>query len=127
MEKIRLINGNGRAYKVDLPKLSILSRYVNEVALKHIEDSTGLKFVKEAWTYDAQPTSSKQITTLLLTCDFKMQYNDNATIHNTILLKFCQNEGFRLDAICPTCAKENGIYWKTRSGRMPSYKQRLAV
>lgn len=113
METLTLINGNNQEYSVELPKLFIMAEHINEVAIGHIHENTGLGFVKTAWGYEAQPATSEQIAKLFLTYNFKTQYNNNASVHNTILLKICRNEGFQTDHICFDCCKENHIH--TRS------------
>ena len=109
METITRTNGNGRKYTVDLPKLHILNKFINEAALDHIEEDTGLRFKDAAWGYVAQPETSNQIATLIMTYNFKTQYHDNATDHNTLFLKFGLLEGFKVEAICYDCCKENHI------------------
>ena len=109
MKSLTLINGNDKKYKRNIPKLNYLGEF-NEVALKHILDNTGLKFVKDWNNYTVQPTNFKQITALLMTYNFKTQYNDNATIKNTILLKNLGVNGFKVDSICYNCCIKNDIY-----------------
>lgn len=109
METLNLFNGNGHRYKTELPKLFYLTDYINEVALKHIEKNTGLKFIKGCWGYEVKPKSSKQIIKLLLTYDFKTQYHDNNTNRNTLFLKSCGIEGFKIRTICFNCCKDNNI------------------
>jgi len=93
-----------------LPKLIILDQYINDVALKHIEDNTGLCFKKENWNYETQPTSSKQITALLMTYNFKTRYYDNWNYKNTLMLKGDHHVGFDVESICFECIKHNNIY-----------------
>lgn len=95
METITTINGNHQPNTRDLPKIRILAKEINSTALAHIEENTGLHFERTAWSYEAQPTTSAQIVALFLTYNFKTQYNDNYSIHNTMLLKFCDNDEFR--------------------------------
>ena len=109
MEKLKLINGNKQEMSKTLPKITILKQF-NDVALAHIEENTGLKFVKGAWnTSEAQPVNSWQIAALFLTYNFKTQYHDNGTNKNTLFLKYCSNEGFKVDSICFECIEENNI------------------
>lgn len=42
-EKLKLINGNKQQYEIGLPKLYIIG-YINDTALRHIEENTGLRF-----------------------------------------------------------------------------------
>ena len=109
-ETITRINGNGQPYVTPIPELVILTDSINDVALRHIEESTGLAFVRGAWNYHAQPTSSNQVVRLLGTYNFKTQYHNNASTVNTIYLRFCNNESFRARSLCYNCVKENGIH-----------------
>jgi hypothetical protein len=109
LDSLTLINGNGNPYKVSVPHLTIITDEINEVALKHIEANTGIKFEKGAWNYEAQPERFEQIAALLLTYNFKTQYHDNGTTHNTILLKFCYGSTFKTDSICFDCCEANRI------------------
>lgn len=108
METLTLINGNGQRYNKELPNLYIMGE-CNDAGLSHILENTGLVFTPYWNGYQAKPETSQQITKLLLTYNFKTQYNDNATIHNTILLKWCNDAGFKVDAICYNCCKKNCI------------------
>lgn len=109
METISLFNGNEQRYKQEMPRLFICTSNINDVALNHIKKNTGLNFVKGGWGYQATPKTSKQVLKLLLTYDFKTQYNDNVSIKNTILLKWVDNAGFRADTICFKCCEYNNI------------------
>ncbi len=108
-ETLTMINGNKQQYTIGLPKLFILTDIINDIALQHIFDETGLNFIKKCGGYEAQPENSQQIVKLFLTYNFKTQYNDNATIGNTILLKDDHHIGFKVDSICYDCCKENYI------------------
>lgn len=110
MEQITLINGNHRPYTLDLPKVVLLMDNINDVALAHIKENTGLEFVKGWNRYEAQPTESKQIVALMLTYNFKTQYHNNGTVSNTIFLKSDHHVGFDVDSICYDCAAHNGIH-----------------
>ena len=110
METITRINGNRQSYTTDMPKISILAKHINDVALAHIKENTGLDFVKNNWSYDAQPTESKQIVALFLTYNYKTQYHNNLDIKNTLLLKDDHHTGFKIDSICYDCCKENHIH-----------------
>lgn len=111
MEQITTINGNKQPVTKDLPRLEILTRHgINDVALAHITENTGLTFTKTAWdNYETQPTESRQIAALFLTYNFKTQYHNNGNTKNTIFLKFCRDEGFKVDAVCFDCVKRNHI------------------
>lgn len=109
METISLLNGNNQIMNKTLPKLIILDQYINDVALDHIVNNTGLCFKKENWNYEAQPTSSKQITALLMTYNFKTRYYDNWTHKNTLMLKSDHHVGFDVESICFECVKHNNI------------------
>ena len=112
MRTVTLINGNGNPYIMNIPKLVYLTDNINDVALNHIKESTGLKFVKKWNTYEVQPTNFKQITALFMTYNFKTEYHNNATNHNIIYLKGMHNVGFKVDSICYNCCKENNVYCK---------------
>jgi len=110
METITRINGNRQPYTLDMPKLVIMTKEINETALAHITENTGLNFTRSAWWYEAQPTASAQITALILTYNFKTEYHNNASDHNTLFLKFDHHVGFKLDSICVDCCKYNHIH-----------------
>ena len=112
MEKLTLVNGNDQVINVNIPKLIILQDYINDIALNHIAKNTNLNFKKIGFSYHAQPQTSKQIASLLLTYNFKTQYHNNATTENAVYLKFCTNEGFKVDNICYDCIKRNNIHIK---------------
>ena len=109
MDKITRINGNGQPYTTDLPKIIYLTKHINDVALAHIKENTGLEFVTVSWGYEAQPTESYQIAALLMTYNFKTQYHNNASNDNTLFLKSDHHVGFKIDSVCPDCADYNGI------------------
>ena len=110
MDKITLINGNGKPYTKDLPKLVMLTKFINDVALQHIEDNTGLRFVKTTWAYEAQPTESYQIAALFMTYNFKTRMYDNGSISNSLYLKSDHHVGFDVDSICLDCCRHNHIH-----------------
>ena len=110
LKEVTLINGNGQSYNMNIPKLVYLTSNINDVALKHIKENTGLKFVKNFNTYEVQPTNFKQITALFMTYNFKTEYHNNATNHNIIFLKSMHNSGFKVDNICFDCCKKNNIH-----------------
>ena len=89
-EQITLVNGNGKKYSVGMPKIYIAESYINEVALSHILENTGLEFEKSGngYMYEAQPTSSNQIVALLLTYNYKTRYMNNSLNKNTLVLYF---------------------------------------
>ena len=107
-ETITRINGNGKPYTVTLPKLVMLSN-INDVALAHITDNTGLVFERNGSTLEAQPTTSKQIATLFLTYNFKTKYYNNGSHKNTVFLKSDHHQGFDVDSICYDCARYNHL------------------
>ena len=110
METIKTINGNGQDTVRNLPLISIVGE-MNEGGLKHIKENTGLNFVKATWeNYEAQPETSAQIVALFLTYNFKTQYHDNATNHNTLFLKGDHHIGFLVESICLDCVKHNHIH-----------------
>ncbi len=108
METLKLINGNGQQYNIGLPKIIIIGKRYNNVAMEHIYQETGLHFQGDN-NMEAQPETSQQIVKLLLTYNFKTQYHDNATNHNTLFLKGDHHTGFQVDSICFDCCKENHI------------------
>ena len=111
MEKLELINGNKQPYTIGLPRLVIVAKNINDVALAHVFENTGLNFVRRTWgNYEAQPTSSSQIAALLLTWNVKTRYYDNGTFVNTLFMKFDHHIGYDIDSICLDCCKENHIH-----------------
>ena len=110
MDTITRINGNGQPYTTDLPNLVILTKHINDAALAHIKENTGLEFTVKGWgNNEAQPTESWQVATLLMTYNFKTRYYNNASTKNTLFLKFDNHVGFDVESICPDCANHNGI------------------
>ena len=110
METITRINGNGQPYTTDLPKITILTKHINDSALARIKENTGLAFVKNGWgNYDAQPTESNQIAALLMTFNYKSRYYNNASTKNTLMLKHDHHVGFELNSVCHDCVSHNGI------------------
>jgi hypothetical protein len=109
MEILKLINGNNQPMNKELPRIVILAQF-NDIAKRHLEDNTGLVF-KDCFynSMEAQPQTSDQIVRLLLTYNFKTQYQDNATNHNTLYLKSDHHQGFHVDSICFDCIKHNNI------------------
>jgi len=110
METLTLINGNNQVMVKELPKIEILTRFLNDMAIAHIKENTGLDFIKNAWNYETQPINSNQITRLLLTYNFKTRYYDNGTFKNTLMLKFDHHVGFDIDSVCVDCLKENNVH-----------------
>lgn len=106
--ELTLINGNNRPYKIGLPKLFMLGR-INDVAMAHIHENTGLNFVEKTGGYEAQPENGNQIAALLMTYNFKTRYYNNIDTKNTIFLKNDHHVGFDVDSICEDCAKHNHI------------------
>ncbi len=110
METLTLVNGNKQVMNKELPKIIILQENINEVVIEHIAENTNLNFTKESWIgYGVQPTESRQIASLLLTYNFKTEYHDNATNHNTLFLKFCNIPGFKVESVCFDCLERNHI------------------
>ncbi len=112
METLTTINGNGHSTTRQLPELVILAKEINDIALEHVAENTGLNFLPCCGGYSAQPIESNQIARLLLTYNFKTQYHDNDTSSNTLYLKFDHHTGFKVDSICFDCCKHNGINTK---------------
>jgi hypothetical protein len=111
METLTLENGNHQSYTIELPKVVIIGGDKwNETAIYHIFTETGLNFTtRYTGSIEVQPQTSQQIVKLLLTYNFKTQYHNNATNHNTLFLKSDHHVGFQVDSICYDCAKENHI------------------
>ena len=109
METLTLINGNDQKYTRDLPKLHIIADEINDTALEHIAENTGLHFKSTGFGYVAQPENSQQLVKLFLTYNFKTQYYDNADYKNTLFLKFDHHTGFQVDSICFDCCQHNHI------------------
>lgn len=118
-ETLTLINGNGIAYTLGLPKLFILGK-LNDTALEHVRENTGLHFKRSHVGLEAQPTSSNQIAALFLTYNFKTRYYNNADTKNTIFLKSDHHVGFQVDSICLDCVKHNHITTNMQEGRLAS-------
>lgn len=108
METITRINGNGKEYTTELPKL-VMHGYTNDGALAHIKENTGLDFVKTAWNYEAQPETSNQITALFLTYNFKTRYYNNATFKNELHLKSDHHIGYDIESVCVPCLERNHV------------------
>ena len=109
-ETITRINGNGRPYTLGLPKI-VIQGQMNDVALAHITENTGLVFTVGNWhNYEAQPTESKQIVALFLTYNFKTRYYNNADSKNTLYLRSDHHIGFDVSSICFECVKRNHIH-----------------
>jgi hypothetical protein len=109
-KKLELINGNGQPYYLGLPKLVILTRHAwNDVALNHIKENTGLWFTFNGWCMEAQPDRPDQIVKLFMTYNFKTRFYNNATHHNTLMLKSDSHVGFDVESICYDCCVENHI------------------
>ena len=95
MDKITLIDGNGRKMVKTPPKLIWITENVNDTALMHIKESTGLSFTKKgAFSYAAQPIKFKQIAALLLTYNYKTDYYNNCDFKNTLFIKTLSNEAW---------------------------------
>ena len=108
-ESIALVNGNKQPYTVPLPRLVWLTRHVNDVALAHVKENTGLDFQKCTSGLEVVPETSQQVVALLLTYNFKTQYHNNATTENTIYLKCDHHIGFKIDSVCFDCLKHNHV------------------
>jgi len=114
---LTLINGNGQPYTKELPKIVILGgEHINDIALAHIKENTGLGFFPCSGGIEAQPKNAEQIVKLFMTYNFKTKYYDNWDHHNTIFLKFDHHVGFSVDKICYNCVKDNHI---TTNGLKP--------
>ena len=93
-EKITRINGNGQEYESSIPAIVILDE-LNDVCLKHIHENTGLMFENKGSWSSAQPKTSNQVLTLIMTYNFRTQYHNNTTSKNTLYLKWCNDENFK--------------------------------
>ena len=110
IETVTTYNGNNQPMVKELPRLCILAEHFNPESLEHVRQNTGLDFRRGHWNnWEAQPETSDQIARLFLTYNFKTEYHDNGTTKNTIFLKFCRLEGFKVEAICFECVKRNNI------------------
>jgi len=109
METITRINGNGQPYTTDLPLIVIDEKLINDVALQHIEENTGLKFTPHYMGYQAQPAESKQVAALLMTYNYKTKYYNNWQLKNTLVLRNDYHVGFNVQSICYNCCKHNNI------------------
>lgn len=90
-EKITRIDGNGNEYTTPLPELVIMSEYLNDGYLAHLNESTGLNFVegyKGSKCYVCQPMTCQQFTKLMLTTNFETKYYNNSMHNNTLFLTF---------------------------------------
>lgn len=92
--KLTLVNGNGKKYKIELPKIYILDEFINDVALDHIKENTGLNFKNTGNGYIVRPNKCQQIAKLFMTYNFMTKYFNNIDIKNVILLEFCNDEDF---------------------------------
>ena len=111
METLTLINGNRQPYTLNLPRVVIQTDSINDVALQHVFENTGLRFKRGLWnSYDAQPESALQITALLMTYNFKTRYYNNWEEKNTLFLRFDHHVGFDVTSICYECAQHNHIH-----------------
>jgi hypothetical protein len=110
METITLINGNKQAHEVELPRLLWQTDGINDVALAHVRENTGLDFVKCFSGYEAKPASSQQIAALFLTYNFKTRYYNNASTKNTLILRGDHHTGFDVSSICFDCVKHNHLH-----------------
>lgn len=109
---LTLINGNGKPYIIELPKIVILggAKY-NEVALQHVKNNTGLNFQLCGFgNIEAQPENANQIAALFLTYNFKTRYYNNGSTKNTLFLKSDHHVGFDVDSICFECVEHNHIH-----------------
>lgn len=108
METITRFNGNKQRYTTGLPRL-IIQGHINDRALEHIAENTGLHFKHTGMGYEAQPTSSNQIATLFMTYNYKTRYFNNASFDNTLMLRSDHHIGFDVGAICFDCCQYNHI------------------
>lgn len=110
METITMINGNKQEYTLPLPVIVIQDKFINDMALAHIKENTGLEFTRAVWRgYEAQPTESSQIAALFLTYNFKTRYYDNGSCKNTLFLKSDHHIGFDIESVCYDCLKRNNV------------------
>jgi urate oxidase len=109
METITRVNGNGKKYTTGLPLLIIQENNINDVALKHIKENTGLEFKKTHYGYTAQPENSNQIASLFMTYNYKTKYFNNGDYSNALMLRSDYNTGFNVRHVCYDCCKANNI------------------
>ena len=111
MKSLKLINGNKQEYQIDLPRVVIQTKFINDVALAHILENTGLHFSESHWLgYEAQPQEASQIAALFLTYNFKTRYFNNGSTKNTLMLRLDNHTGFDVTSICFDCVKHNHIH-----------------
>lgn len=105
---LTLINGNGKPYELGLPAIKIIG-FMNDVAIEHVRENTGLTLIKDASGYYCQPEKPEQIVKLFMTYNFKSRYYNNWNYKNTIVLKNDHHVGFEVDSICYNCCEVNHI------------------
>lgn len=91
MEKTTLINGNGRPYEREVPKVRIFGHW-NEVAFNNLKQQTGIAFEKnEGWRYiEGQPETWEQFSKIFLAYNF-LTHSINNWDGNLIILKLNHN------------------------------------
>jgi hypothetical protein len=93
IETLTRLNGNRQEYTLPLPKIVVLSRNINDVALDWIRQNTGLNLKKTAWAYEAQPKTSAQIVKLLTMSGTPLiQFQNNATNKNVLFMKYYRDD-----------------------------------
>lgn len=93
IETLTRLNGNRQEYTLPLPKIVVLSRNINDVALDWIKKNTGLNLKKTAWAYEAQPKTSAQIVKLLTMSGTPLiQFQNNATNKNVLFMKYYRDD-----------------------------------
>lgn len=77
MEKTTLINGNGRPYEREIPKV-VIQTFVNPVALDWLRQQTGIDFKKTVHdTIEGQPETWEQFSKIFLTYNFLTMDQNN--------------------------------------------------
>ena len=89
IDTVTLINGNGRYYTIQLPKLAIITSFgkrLDKTLVKDIKKCTKLKFRQAPHTHEAQPKTFKQFVKFFIYFDGFYTYYNNYDTKNTILL-----------------------------------------
>jgi hypothetical protein len=110
MERLTLVNGNGKEYIIDVPKI-VLQDTPNDTWLKLVSVEDNLEFTKTGWGFEAQPTTNEQIVKFLIRCGgAKVRYYNNLSQGNAIYVRFDHHVGFDVTSICLDCVKHNNIH-----------------
>ena len=94
MEKTTLIDGNGRIYTREVPKV-VITTYVNDTALENLIHQTGIPFKRNeaSGCVEGQPVSWEQFASIFLTYDY-LTHDQNNWDGNVIYLRSNMNVPF---------------------------------